>query len=340
MDIKLFRAVTPYIVRGKRPDLSVLTDLCASYEARDPSGGQWVAGGFVPVDGDETAVDVQGAALMIQFQLNQRNLPGPVIREHMVKRIADLASREDRKLTKKELAEVRDEVELDLLPKSFIRRKFVPVMLVNNKKDDGEYFVFVFTSSAKLADDCCNSFLTGLSTVTERTGPVMARLENVVARSIDAQLTLIAKGESVLEPDTDATLVFNNSATLAGGGKARITVKEKDIGSAEVQALLQQEYSVSKLGLHYTNDGFDDEPDATLVLNDRLVITALECPGIQERDEDTFIGQAWIVARALHDLVHTLIEAMGGRREGGLPEGKDEKIVVPAGVKDFEDSEL
>jgi len=66
--------------------------------------------------------------MMVRF--HERILPGVVIKEAMRPLIDKLKRDEDRDLTRQELAQIRDEVEGELLPKAFIRVTDVPVILI------------------------------------------------------------------------------------------------------------------------------------------------------------------------------------------------------------------
>lgn len=317
MDIKLFRNATLYVNRASRPiTLDDLSGLSAQ-PTEDPTGSLWVAAGFAEVSPGEYAIDVNGGALYAMLQINQRILPAAVIKEHMAARIHEIEARDQRKASKAEWAQVRDEVEGALLHKAFIKRKYIPILFVNRQ---GAQYVFIHASSAKVADTVATCLAAMLHT---KSNWQPARLDGIVAHDIGGALTLMARGEQVVDDDGgqgDCELTFHNSAVLLGGEKQKISVKDKDIASADVQTLLKQEYKVIKLGLSFTDDPIS-EPCAQFVLNDSLVVSGLVMDGVKKGDgdesdqADAFFNNVWVTARTLADIAHTIICYMGGLRE-------------------------
>lgn len=328
MDIKIFKAFHTYLMDTLPTlgNLHKLQDHCTV----DPEGSQWRTLGFAPVtinadsEDAEFAMDVQGAGILCVAQLNERILPGAVHREKMIERIAQITAREGRKPGKKEYAEIRDEVAQDLLPKSHIRRKLVPVLFAHGR-------MLVFTSSAKLCDDVVT--LVGRALHGEMEAVRMRALGGSVKADIDSRLTEIAWDGVSDSDESYAYLQAMDSAVLKGDDKQVIRIKGKDVGSADVHGLLQQGYQVTQLGLELV-DGSDIA--VTFSLNSHLVVTGFTLPdaknkvrGKDEKDAaDTFLATAWLVAQATHSALDVITNTMGGitpAGETGTP------VAAPAG---------
>jgi DNA recombination-dependent growth factor C len=350
MDAKLFKTFTPIVNLGtSRTAVQHVFDKLDDREAFDPVGSQWRGIGFIrPIEGDDFLIEIDGAGWLACVQINERNLPGAVIREKVLEKALAQEQTTGRKAGKKELAQIRDDVELELLPKAFIRRKLVPVMLIGKK-------VFVFTSSAKIIDDVL-ALLSSVADMQDMFDP--APLSMLVERNIDAELTIIAREGKTADftpgdgDEFDASdlnfLQTNNACVLKGPNKKTITIKDKDLGSKDLYELLQQEYVVTKLGLDHVQAG-STEPDCSFILSDKLVfsrfaiVNEMKVRGKSKEDADaTFIGTAWLVAKAVDQAVDTVISVMGGLRATAKPVNEQQVALSKEAFKadSLDDDEL
>lgn len=323
MDAKLFRGFTPYLNAGKTAytKAEILASL-SDYEATDPMGSQWRTLGFVPVDTTgEFAIDINGAGWLCCVQINERNLPGAVLREEVLKRMAKYKEETGRdKLSKKQIMEIKDDVVLELLPKAFIRRKQIPIMFI------GDYVV-PFSTSAKVCDDAMAMLMACVAGV-DSVKPV--HLLNLITHSVPGVLTTLAKdGQSTMAEEGDGVdrdftdidyLSTTTIGTMKGPNKQMISVKDKDMSSHDVQELLKQEYTVVKLGLAHVHAG-DIDADAAFTLNDKLAFSQLKLAapvsvrGTDKQDDaDTAMATAYLVAVTLKDIINTTVTVLGGIR--------------------------
>lgn len=329
MDAKLFKGFTALVNTASTSKVldSGLFDDLSDFESVDPSGSQWRTMGFIEPATNEWSIDVQGAARLICVQINERNLPGAVLREEVLKRVMKYKDETVRdKISKKQIMEIKDDAVAALLPKAFIRRKIIPVMFFGDK-------VIVFTTSAKVCDDVVG-LLVGAFNLNNHFQPVP--LAMLVENNVDGTLTTLAKdGQSEAENELDdaiSYLAITTVGTLKGPNKQTISVKDKDMASHDIQDLLKQEYTVVKLGLEYFT------PDATVAemgftLNDKLVFSqfkiaeALSVRGRSAEDSaDTFMATAYLVARGVYDLLDTTIAVMGGLRATAKPTVEEEAM--------------
>lgn len=324
MDPKQFKAFTPFINLTGWNHIELPLMGLNQRPAEEPGLTQWRSLGFMDMDGAENYhVDVQGAACLSCVQINERILPGSVLKEKIVARALAIADRTGRKPGKKEMAELREDVERELLPTAFIRRKLVPVMFVNDK-------VLIFTSSAKVCDDVASLLV---HCIGEPSIFNPAHVEAVVEKPVVDTLTYIAKaGQTDCDEEGDPWLGTTNSMLLKGTEKQTIRIKDKDVNAADITNLLNQGYDVHALGVDY----FDTSADVTasFILNHKLVVSGLKFADTAggKKDGADFIATAWIVARTAHDVLDTIIAAMGGLRPVEAATGAADRV-APTGTE-------
>lgn len=210
--------------------------------AGDPSGGNWRVIGFAPISEthpDQLCFIGAGRASIFRAVISERNLPGAVIREHVMARARKIEEREDRKVYKKEYAQLKDEVTLELLPKAFIRRTVVPMMFIPAKKNHDEPSLLVVgTSSQKKADDVLNVLREALGSLK-----VMPR---TYSKPFEALLNYVAN-------DVASNFLCNGNLKVSNPHGKQITLKGVDVLSEEVVEIMQ-DCSIREMGLTYLSD--------------------------------------------------------------------------------------
>jgi DNA recombination-dependent growth factor C len=91
-----------------------------------PCGSQELSrsGWSAPVsEADEMLVFSSNGFMLINLLQEERILPGSVVREALDERVALIEAEQSRKVYRKEKLQLKDEVILDLLPRSFTRRR-------------------------------------------------------------------------------------------------------------------------------------------------------------------------------------------------------------------------
>ncbi len=258
----------------------------------DPSGGQWSTIGFVaPFKGEPMAVDLDGSGHMMTVQFNNRILPAKVRNDVVDVRIAKLESQQGRKVSKKDYAEIRDQVEFDLLPKAFIRRSIVPVLF---RQD----MMLICTSSQRRADDIAALLLGTFPDLAP--WPVQTKLPP------GQILTDIAYSGS-----RDG-FTAHDSAVLRGEGKRTIRIKNKGIVDGDIHDLIDAEaYSVQELGMWTGVD--PDNPDVTFSVSASLAFKSAELPNIQSVSigKDLF-GFTVLCTQTFTNLVRDFVRTCGG----------------------------
>lgn len=305
MSTNPFKAFIPFIVTGTAIRNTPLDGDAAEHASKDPSSGQWRTMGLVPPLKGETAfhVDLEGAGTVMAVQFNERILPGKVRDEQVAKSVAKIERLEGRKVSKKEYATIREEVEFEMLPKAFIRRTVVPVLFRRN-------IMLVCTSSEKRALDvvAVMSAVFGLRELY----PFRVETRN----NVRATLTVMAK-----EPDFENMAFFElgTAAVLKGGDKQTVRIKDISIDAGKVQSLIEGgEYQVTELGLAYWRDGtpVDTEkspPDLTFTVNEHLAFKRIDLGNIKATaDKDDAFALALICVKTFNLLLDEACEACGG----------------------------
>lgn len=287
----------------------------------DPTAGQWRTVGLHYVTTNETLVDL-GTARVIAVRFNERILPGKVRDEYLLKAVKRLEQQTGQPASRKDYAQLRDQVEDSLLPKAFIRRTVIPVAFYTK---DGKDYMLVFTSSQKRADDVC-SLLRGA--FGDKFKPWQIQPQQNL---IDRMTALATDGEWIGASNFQPA----DAAVLKGGeadDKRTIRIKDKDLGDKDVQQSLSEGYKVHELRIDST---------ALFTLNHNMVFKAIELPGVNPVAGD-FAGFATIAIQTYKRLLAELLElALGGMADrpslAAATSGLIEEDFLPATKYDLDD---
>lgn len=300
MSTNPYKSFIPFIINfAKGPD-DMSEIACV---ASDPSGGQWSACGIVqPFKGEEPyVIDLQGAGRLMVVQFNERILPGKVRDEVLTKKVEKLQNEIGRSVSKKEYAQLRDEVEFDLLPKAFIRRSRVPVLFTKLGRDDRA--MLICTSSQRRADECLG-VLTAFFGDKWQASRLQCREPGL------SMLTELAEDG---QWDTEeGKFEAGMNAVLKGEEKRTIRVKDKDVSDSDVQQFLREGYSATELGVTYYENSIEDETLACTI-TEQLVFKGVTLPGVKinETKGDRF-GTAVLIVQTYKRMLEDFIVMGGG----------------------------
>ncbi len=314
-----FKAFIPYLVNTARSD-----GYEQEHAATDPSGGEWRRLGLVPASkGEELIIDLIGAGKVMAVQFNERILPGKVRDEKLQAEVTRLEAREGRKVGKKEYAQLRQQVEFDLLPKAFIRRTVVPVLFY--KHEIGKQIMLVCTSSHKRADDV-------VAVLLEVFGIDLMPWKIETESSVSGVLTTLATNGIIEGLDEESGLHFSalDSAVIKGENKQTIRIKDKPVESQDVQDLLSGEGQVvHELALAWCDDNPGvEEPDLTFTVTGSLIFKRAETIVTATNATEDFYGFAVVCLKTYRDMLTHFFELCGGIKErpasGESTNGSDE----------------
>lgn len=284
--------------------------------ATDPTGASWGTLGMIAPLGGGIVHDLDGAARMLVYQFNDRNLPAAVRNEALAKEVAALEGKQGHAVTKKQYAEMRDDIEMRLLPKAFVKRTLVPVLVYKDA-------VFVCTTSVKK----CESVLAEMMKLATIKPTVTFEPAYVLYKeSPHFVFKNLAVDGHALIGDNGNCLDGNASLKLRGSDKRVISIKDRDLDADEVQNLLKDDaYAVTELAMSFSESDQAD-PSIMFTMNDKGVfkgikLGALVTAGLEAGDRH---ATCWITAKSFGSLFGAVLELHGGEAEQGDPEDDDE----------------
>jgi recombination associated protein RdgC len=314
MKTSAFKAFTPYAVEGLHPE-AIKNDFdgtelhhweddehMAPFLISDPTGSQWSSRGFTETfnEGDYFR-NLDGAGYLCAIEFRDRMLPGSVIREEVDKRAADLFQREGLKPGKKELAQLRDEVEHELLPKSHIRRSVVHILFTGTT-------MLVFTASAKKCDTIV-SFLVGF--FNEQGYPISVRSVQPEQNPVGFMTTLALEG-STGHNDADVSF-YPTSPMLLKNDTNAVRIKDSNTQRDEYISLIKSGYRVEEMGVLVLDDTGTREERLTFRLTHSFAFKAIKLSDTlmtADLADGGFHAVAWLVAKEYTALLADLLGLM------------------------------
>lgn len=173
--------------------------------------------------------------LLVNLMQEERILPSSVVREQLDERVALIEAEQSRKVYRKEKLQLKDEVILDLLPRSFTRRRRTEAVLMPQQG-----WILVNASSHKRAEELLNQLRQAL-------GSLAVKLPQTQI-SPDKVMTAWLQGESmpsgwVLEDECELR------DPMTEGSK--ISAKGQDLLCDEIGAHLEAGMLVKRLSLEW-----------------------------------------------------------------------------------------
>lgn len=225
-----------------------------------------------------------GGADLIVVKFSERKLPGRVIDDHLKARIKQYEARDGRKYGRKEIAELKDEVVQELLPKSFVVHSHVLVSTHDSR-------TVIWCSQAKKVDTIL-TLLSSLDTTTPiETVPIGLLLNRVATDDPDP-----------FEPG-NAVVMYRSD----GDDSPVIRIKDRAVGADEVQHALAQGYAVRELQMSHGAFEF--------TLTDQFVFKRLTTEPDDSADREDefsqFEGDFTVASRSLLKVVDLLIDDEG-----------------------------
>jgi DNA recombination-dependent growth factor C len=289
-------------------------DVIELFLAKDPASHAWNSMGLIPpFEQGRPVHDLDGAAYLLAYQFNDRILPGPVRDEKMVARIAALREKEERDPTKQEYAQIRDEVERELLPVAFIRRTHIPVLVYKDK-------VLICTPAAKKVTDIV-AHLTRLMTVREIEGT----FELVWTKEdIAPTLKKCVLEESLQNDESDFYFEASDAAVFKGADKRTLTIKNRSMSRKEIQsALVEGSYDVTALKMDWMNE--DGESLAAFMLTDKWVVKSIKlAETVETKSAEDAHATFYIFARQLGAMHEDIVATLGGYTHGPASDEDEE----------------
>jgi recombination associated protein RdgC len=278
----------------------------------EPAQTNWRSIGVIhPVQfGNELVYDNGTGIRALAIGLCERQLPSTIIKRATAFKVDELSRLEGRVIGRKETAQIKESVVLDLLPKAFVKHSSVLILITKNH-------LIIDTPSVKVADEII-SFL--VDTCLEEHGRMMFFPLTNKLSSVSNWLKDLA-----LDDDSGNFVPMSDIhiRTMQGGN---VRIKDIDVHSENVQSHLGFTDNVVKaMRLGFRSDTSQDSSDVSFIINDAGLIKGVKFPAEIASGDD---GAEGVCGRFDADinLVTGIVLRMLGRLNDALrpAEGEDE----------------
>lgn len=235
-------------------------------------------------------VHAANGCLLVCLGLEEKILPGAVVKERVEERAEAIEQEQSRKVRKKEKDEIKEQVMLEMLPNCFTKttRTYGYVDTANN-------LLVVDAGSAKKAEDFASNIRKAIGSLKAR--PIA--VENSPTLFMTAWLKDQESKPAYFRLGADASL------TDPGEDAGKINIKNLDLTSEEINNHLDAGMVVNQLSLHFEDKmGFSLKDDLSIksikygeVMNEELDNMDLEDPA--SKFDATFTISSGILAEAI-----------------------------------------
>lgn len=259
--------------------------------------------GFVPPQQNGDLAHVVGRDILICLQVETRILPSSVIADEAEKRASQIEKEMGFRPGRKQMAEIKEAVTTELLPKSFTRRKSTFAWI---DRDGG--FITVDAASRNAADQ----ILSKLREVLEEFPLRLLAVRNHALYAMTGWILDDAPGGFTIDKDCELESRADDDS--------KIRYIHHGLDGAEIEKHIESGKFVSKLAMTFNER-------VSFVLNDRIeikgvklldIVTANSDEGDPKTREEQFDADFAIVSGELRSLRAGLIAALGGLDEGEL----------------------
>lgn len=259
------------------------------------------ARGWVPPRGnDGEMVFVVERQQLICLGIEQKLLPASVVRQYADAKLQQIEAAQGYKPGRKQAREVRDQVELELLPRAFAKRGLTYIWI-----DPVNRWLLVDASSSARADEVIEQLKTSLNDLP------LSLLKTQLAPGT-AMTQWLASGEGF------GSFTIDRDCELQASVEERAAVRyvRHNLDSDEVRGHIAQGKTATRLALTW-NDR------VSFVLTEQLQIKRLAFLDILKEDaerqsenaDDLFAANFSLMSGELAQLLTYLVEALGGEAE-------------------------
>lgn len=260
-----------------------------------------LARGWVPPRGNEgELVFVAGRQQLIALGIEQKLLPASVARQYAEAKLQDIEAAQGYKPGRKQAREVREQVELELLPRAFVKRGLTYVWI-----DPVHRWLLVDASSSARADEVIEQLKQSL-------GELPLTLLKTQLAPGTAMTQWLAAGE------VTGSFSIDRDCELQASAEERAAVRyvRHSLDSDEVRAHIANGKTATRLALTW-NDRI------SFVLTEQLQIKRLAFLDILKEDaerqsenaDDLFAANFSLMSGELAQLLAHLVEVLGGEAE-------------------------
>ena len=254
----------------------------------------------------EHLVYAAGGCFLICLQKQEKIIPGSVVSEIVEERCENIETEQNRKVRRKEKADIKDQVQLELLPQAFTRNKRIYAYL---SPKDG--FMIVDSKAAKPAEECASALRKSLGSLPVRP-PVV---EQAPAFTFTGWLS-----QSI---DLPSTVVLGQDCELTDPAEDGGVLTAKGLNLEELTNHLDSGMQVTKISVTW-----DD--NVSFTLDEELSISKIRFGDtFQEKIDDVdaddalarFDAAFGLMTLEFSRLVSGLLEVLGGEDRSAVVEG-------------------
>jgi recombination associated protein RdgC len=245
---------------------------------------------------------------MICLQKQERILPSSVVNEQVQEKVNEIEEEQHRKVTRKEKAELKEDITQQLLPKSFTRTTRHYAYLCPSKG-----YMVINTASAKMADEFTSYLRKTIGSLPIRFPAVNQAPASVMTHWVTKDASLPA----------EFNLGYECELTSHGEDKGSIKYKGLELDQNQIEQQIQSGMEVTKLAL-------DWRESLSFILASDLSIKRLKFSDmLQEQLDDIqaedaaaqFDAGFSIMSMELDRLIPEILDAFGGEDTSAVIEG-------------------
>ncbi|MFT6907769.1 MAG: recombination associated protein RdgC [Oleiphilaceae bacterium] len=245
---------------------------------------------------------------MICLQKQERILPSSVVNEQVQEKVNAIEEEQHRKVTRKEKTELKEEITLQLLPKSFTKTSRHFAYLCPSKG-----YMVINTSSAKLADEFTSYLRKTIGSLPIKFPAVKQAPSSVMTHWVTKDASLPA----------ELTLGYECELTSNGDEKGSIKYKGLELDQKQIEEQIQSGMEVTKLAL-------DWRESVSFLLASDLSIKRIKFGDLlQEQLDDSnaedaasqFDAGFSIMSMEFDRLIPDILNAFGGEDTSAVLEG-------------------
>ena len=236
--------------------------------------------------------------LLLCVRKEEKILPASYVKDLVDERVEELEQTE-LFVSKKQRAEIKDDIELELLPRAFTRKTDV-YAYINAENNT----IVIDTASRSKAEDVLSLLRKAIGTLPVKGVELDCDASEVMTNWV------INLFKTTFKWYLSNNFSFGLEAHFAGLGddSATAVVRNQEVHSAEVKAHLDAGQYITKLGLEYGET-------ASFMLHDDLSIKRIKFDGIFEEsyndDVEKFDGEFILMAGELNNMIADLYNEFG-----------------------------
>ncbi len=246
-------------------------------------------------------IEVVDGQWLLMLMVEQKVLPGAVIKRHVEALAAKIEQQTGRKPGKKQLRELKDQAQLDLLPMAFTKRAAIRVWIA-----PAERLLLIDAGSSTKADEV-------LTQLTKSLPGLSAQLINTALSPAAAMAEWLTSGEapSGFSIDRDCEL------KAAEGEKPAVRYARHALDIDEIRGHIAAGKQPTRLALTW-------QGRVSFLLTEAMQIKKIAFldgvfEGRKAKEDDSFDADAAIATGELAPLLGDLIDALGGEEELSAP---------------------